>query len=888
MLHANQARVRTFRVVPLLPEPLAPLLEVAHNLWWTWHPEAASLFRRLDRELWRASNHNPVKLLGSISQDLLDRAAVDQSYIHALGHTVAKLRGHLTQSSWLQQNRPDLVAGAPEAGDRPLSIAYFSAEFGLAECLQIYSGGLGVLAGDHLKSSSEVGLPLMGVGLLYRCGYFHQYLNAEGWQQETYPDIDFPNQPVHRVIDPETGEQYRVTVDLPGRRVTIGVWRCNVGRIPLFLLDTNYPENSAEDRDITRNLYGGDVETRIRQEIVLGVGGTRALAKMGYSPTVYHLNEGHSAFLALEHICMLRAKHNVGFDEAREAAAAQHLFTTHTPVPAGIDRFAPEMMAKYFGSMLEPLGLPLEGLLALGRENVSDRNEFFSMAVLALRTSAFCNGVSRLHGEVSRSMWKNLWPGLPEDEAPIGHVTNGVHARSWMAPELMALFDRYIGSAWLEDPTDHAVWLNVHEIPDDELWQTHQSQREKLVTWCRRRIRHQLTLRGANTEEIDAAAAALDPNVLTIGFARRFATYKRATLLMRDKERLLRLLNDDDRPVQILIAGKAHPADAAGKKLIREIVELAKHGGRAGRVVFLEDYDIAVARRLVRGCDVWLNTPRRGLEASGTSGMKAAMNGVVNVSILDGWWDEAYENEIGFAIGRGEAYDDPDAQDDVESRALYDLLERHILPEFYDRGVSGAPRKWVARMKRCIWAITPVFNTNRMVAEYAQKYYFAAHAAGARLTADHLKAAREVAALVARYRANWHNVAVESVDTPIGPSVPVRSSVTVSAIVRLGDLRPEEVSVQLYHGEVTSLGDMTDTSWNEMRHEKDLPDGRRLFTGQFVTKRSGRRGFSVRVMPRDERMVSTKLPGLITWHTEPGADGAPTPRQRREETAGAR
>ncbi|TVQ30676.1 MAG: glycosyltransferase family 1 protein [Phycisphaeraceae bacterium] len=888
MLHANQARIRSFRVVPSLPEPLAPLLEIAHNLWWTWHPEAASLFRRLDRELWRSTDHNPVKMLGTIRQDLLEKAAQDQSYLHALGHAIAKLRNHNTRAAWYHQEHA-AIASEDQSG-RPLSIAYFSAEFGLTECLQIYSGGLGCLAGDHLKSASELGLPLVGVGLLYRCGYFHQYLNADGWQQETFPEIDFPNQPVHRVIDPETGEQYRVQVELPDRIVTIGVWRCNVGRAPLYLLDTNFPENSTEDRDITRNLYGGDVETRIKQEIVLGIGGMRALAKMGITPSVYHMNEGHSAFLALEHIRMLRQKHNATFEETLEAAAAQHIFTTHTPVPAGIDRFSPELIRRYLGWMPEPLGLSMDGLLTLGREHEQSHDEFFSMAVLAIRTSKFCNGVSKLHGKVSRNMWRSLWPGLPEEEAPIGHVTNGVHARSWLSPELMTLFDRYIGSAWLMDPTDHSVWSGVFEIPDDELWRVHEKQREKTVTWCRRKIRHQLTMRGAGSEEIEEAASALDPDIFTIGFARRFATYKRANLLLRDKKRLKALLENDERPVQFLIAGKAHPADSAGKELIRELVNFSQQHGRCHRVVFLEDYDISIGRRLVRGCDVWLNTPRRGLEASGTSGMKAAMNGVINVSILDGWWDEAHENEIGFAIGRGEAYNDADTQDDVECRALYDLLERKILPEFYDRDASGTPHKWVARMKRCIWAITPFFNTNRMVAEYAEKYYFPCHEAGGRLSEADLSHAREVAAQLTRYHKHWHGVHIEHMETPVGPSTPIHTAVPVTATVNLGELRPDEVAVQIYYGAVTGLGDMVEADAVDMRHDRDMGAGRHLYVGEFPVDRSGRAGFSVRVMPRDPRAVHSYIPGLITWHhdaTQPGAPSGHGDHKRHRERVGA-
>jgi len=869
MLQPDQARIRSFRVVPALPEPLAPLLEIAHNFWWTWRPEAASLFRRLDRELWRKTWHNPVKLLGQVSQDVLDRAAADQSYLHALSHTQAHLRSHLEGGAWFQRAHPDLADGVRDPGaPNACSIAYFSAEFGLAECFQIYSGGLGCLSGDHLKSASELGLPLVAVGLLYRCGYFHQYLNAEGWQQETYPDIDFPNQPIHRVLDVETGRPVQVTVELPGRNVVAGVWRASVGRIPLFLLDTNLPDNTPEDREITRNLYGGDIETRIRQEIVLGIGGVRALDRMGYKPTVYHLNEGHSAFLALERVRLIQKSSGATFEEAREAAAAQNLFTTHTPVPAGIDRFAPELIDRYLTPMRESLGLDRSSFLALGRENVFDEKEFFSMAVLAIRTSRFCNGVSRLHGDVSRSMWKHIWPGLPEGEAPIGHITNGVHARTWIAPDLMALFDRYLGSAWMEDPSDHSVWQRVADIPDEELWRVRERMREDMIAWVQRRIRAQLAHRGAGPEEIDAAAGALDPRALTIGFARRFATYKRGSLLLHDRQRLTALLESDDRPIQFLIAGKAHPADAAGKEYIRELVNFAHEGGRALRVVFLEDYDIAVGRKLVRGCDVWLNTPRRGLEASGTSGMKAAMNGCVNLSILDGWWDEAYEPSLGFAIGRGESYADHAQADYVESRALYDLLERQILPEFYDRSLAGVPRKWLGRVKRCIRKLAPQFNTNRMVAEYTDRYYIPAHGAGRRLHADELLKARELATQIARLRRHWPAVSVESAEAPVSSPVPVRTPVPITTTVRLGELTPEEVTVQLYHGEVTSAGSLVGGLAVDLRHQTDLGGGRHTFVGEFQPRSSGRCGYAVRVLPRDERFVHPYVPGLITWQTE--------------------
>ncbi|MBL8757572.1 MAG: alpha-glucan family phosphorylase [Phycisphaerae bacterium] len=870
MLSPNQARIQSFRVVPYLPEPLRPLVEIAHNLWWTWNYEAVSLFTRLDRDLWEQCHHNPVLMLGTITQDKLDRAAHDRSYLHALGTVHSQMVEHMQHRGWFGE------AGAKLApADKPFKVAYFCAEFGLTECFQIYSGGLGGLAGDHLKSAAELSIPLVAVGLLYRRGYFHQYLNPDGYQQETYPDIDAPNQPIQRVIDPATGRQRRVTVELPGRSVGLGIWRCDVGRVPLYLLDANLPENSREDREITANLYGGDIEQRIRQEIVLGVGGARALEAVGENPSVYHINEGHAAFLSLERISTARRGTNLSFDQAREAVAAGQIFTTHTPVPAGIDRFPPRMIETYLSHMLPDLGLDLEGLLALGRENTADRKEFFSMAVLAIRTSRFCNGVSRLHGDVSREMWKQMWPGTPQADVPIGHVTNGVHTRSWASGDITQLFDRYMGQSWHESPQDEGVWAAVDEIPDEELWAARQRRREHLIAWVRKQIRRQLTARGAGSKEIEAAAAALDTNALTIGFARRFATYKRGTLLFRDKQRLDKLLNSD-RPVQLLIAGKAHPADGGGKALIREIVEFTRQGRHNLRVVFLEDYDLNVARRLVQGCDVWLNTPVRGLEASGTSGMKAALNGGINLSILDGWWDEAFDPEVGFAIGRGEAYAESnrDEQDDIESRSLYQVLESQVLPEFYDRDEGGIPRRWVARMKRCIRALAPQFSTHRMLVDYATKFYFPAHAAAARLRRDNLAQARELADHLDHLRRMWHEVRVADVTgaVPTKGAITVRGQVPVRAKVALGSLAPRDVQVQLYHGQVTSLGELVNAEAIVMRHERDEGDGTHLFTGSFVPQHSGQHGYSVRVLPADERLVTPFVPGLITWDNGPPAD----------------
>lgn len=904
MLSPSQARIQSFRVVPYLPEPLQPLLEIAHNIWWTWNYDAINLFAKLDRELWESSHHNPVKLLGMLSQDRLDRAASDRSFLHALGTVHSRMLEDLQSRGWFGDNA-GAVAGAGGVGGAavsgmqgkasPFKIAYFCAEFGLAECFQVYSGGLGLLAGDHLKSASELGLPLVAVGLMYRKGYFHQYLNPDGLQQEMYIDVDPANQPVHRVIDPATSQQRKVQVPFPGRTVTIGLWRCDVGRVPLYLLDTNLPENSREDRDITANLYGGDMEVRIKQELVLGLGGVRALDALGERPTVCHINEGHAAFIALQRIANIRkAEPSLTFDQAREAVAAGHIFTTHTPVPAGIDRFPPRLVETYLNFMLGDLGLDVEGLLALGRENTADRKEFFSMAVMAIRTSRFCNGVSELHGSVSRGMWRNMWPGTPEADVPIGHVTNGVHARFWTSGELTRLYDRYLGDQWHKSPQDPHVWDAIHEIPDEELWSAHERRREHLIAWCRRRIREQLRARGAGALEVERAAAALDTSALTIGFARRFATYKRGTLLFRDGERLARLLKSAERPVQVIIAGKSHPADGGGKQLIRDIVSYIRTSGVGHRVVFLEDYDIEVARRLVQGCDIWLNTPIRGLEASGTSGMKAALNGCIHTSILDGWWAEGFDPESGFGIGRGEAYSehDRDQMDDIESRSLYQLLESQIVPEFFDRDAAGLPRKWIARIKRCIRSLAPRFNTHRMVTDYARKFYFPAHRAAARLAAGGYAEAKGLADHIDRYRHLWHRVRVANVTSLVGPagSVSVRSMVRVTAEVELGDLNPDEVSVQLYHGRVTSLGELVDAHAINMVHDTGKhgsngsaqpavhgAPGVHRFTGAFAPAQSGQHGFSVRVVPCDDRLVTPFVPGLITWDTGPAEAPVETP-----------
>ncbi|HEX5243801.1 MAG TPA: alpha-glucan family phosphorylase, partial [Tepidisphaeraceae bacterium] len=616
--------IRTFQVFPDLPSELEPLLDLARNLWWVWNPDAVELFRRLDRKLWEDVYHNPVKMLGSIAQSKLQQAAKDDAFRAHLNRVSAAFKEHLSQPGWFNENHPD---------KSKMLVAYFSAEFGLHESLPIYSGGLGILAGDHLKSASELGLPLISVGLLYRNGYFQQYLSGDGWQQEAYPELDFYNLPIEpmRYTD---GSPVHIRVDLPDNAVFCKVWRANVGRVPLYLLDTNLQENAPADRDITSKLYGSGTDLRIKQEIVLGIGGVRALAALNISPTVFHMNEGHSAFLALERIRTLLETTHLNFDEARQQVMATNVFTTHTPVPAGIDTFSPETMLRFFRSMIPQLRLDDEGFLALGREDVSNKKQGFSMALLAIRLADNVNGVSALHGDVSRKMWHNVWPQVPADEVPIKHITNGIHVRTWLAQEIAFTLDRYLSDEWISDPSDQSVWEGVNQIPDEELWRAHERSRARLVGWARQSLRDQLLRRGAPYDELNTAEQVLDPEALTIGFARRFATYKRGNLLLRDMDRLKRILEESKKPVQFLFAGKAHPADNEGKDLIKQIIHFARDPMIRRKIVFLENYDMNVARYLVQGVDVWLNTPRRPYEASGTSGMKAACNGVLNCSIL--------------------------------------------------------------------------------------------------------------------------------------------------------------------------------------------------------------------------------------------------------------
>jgi glycogen phosphorylase len=852
--------IHTFNVTPSMPRRIEPLWRLAHNLRWAWHRETIDLFQRLDEDGWQRTGHNPIRVLLETGQDRLDAAAADDGFVAEMDRLVADLDAYLADpETWFHRRH----------GETGGLVAYFSAEFGVTEALSIFAGGLGVLAGDHLKSASDLGVPLVGVGLLYQQGYFRQYLNEAGWQGEGFEDSDFGALPIS-LERHQDGTPVTVEIAFPGRTVIAQVWRADVGRVRLFLMDTNVGANSPEDRDITDQLYGGGLEMRIKQEIVLGIGGFRALRALGLDPAVCHMNEGHSAFLALEWVRDFMSRHDVPFDIAREAAGGGLVFTTHTPVAAGHDYFPADLMQQYFRDYARELGLGWKDFLALGRQHAGDEAEPFAMTVLALRLAAATNGVSRLHGEVTREMWTGVWPGLPAREVPIGSVTNGVHFQSWIARSVRDLYDRYLGEGWHE-PGEAEKWARVEEIPDAEIWRVHVERRQRLVEFARQRLRDQLARGNASPRELRAAERVLDPKVLTVGFARRFAPYKRATLLLRDPERLARIVADAERPVQFLFAGKAHPHDQAGKELIRQIVALSHEEPFRGRIVFLENYDLAVARYLVQGSDVWLNTPRRPLEASGTSGMKAAANGCLNLSTLDGWWAEAWDAlnpgpvPIGWAIGRGETYRDVEEQEWLEAEALYALLEHDVTATFYERQ-EGMPTAWIARMKATIRNLCPFFNADRMVRDYAETYYLPALERGPRLRADGLARARALAEQRRRLYRHWGEIRVETVDATAADELRTDAELRVGTLVHLGALAPEDVTVELYLGRLDPRSEVIGGRGVVMEPAESLGGGRFRYIGATRPgPESGRYGYTVRVLPNGAERPTPFLPGLVAW-----------------------
>ncbi|MDD2942414.1 MAG: alpha-glucan family phosphorylase [bacterium] len=844
-----------FRVKATFPEELSALHELAHNLRWSWRHDTIELFRRLDPDLWESTNHNPVRILGMIEQKTLEQLVDDDAFMAHLYRAYEDLQEYLAESTWYESNY-----GATKS---PL-YAYFSMEFGLTECLPVYSGGLGILAGDHLKSASDLGIPLVGIGLLYQQGYFQQYLNSDGWQQETYPFNDFYNLPIKLEVNPD-GSPLTVSVTMVGRVVHCRIWRAVVGRVKLYLLDTNDPRNSPDDRHITNQLYGGDAETRIKQEIVLGIAGKRALRALGLNIHVCHMNEGHAAFMALERLNLRINEDKLDFDSALQVVRSGTIFTTHTPVPAGIDNFPADLIETYLKDFCSESKIAIEKILPLGRSEPEHQHQPFNMALLALRTTSYANGVSELHGAVSREMWQAIWPQIPIEEVPIKHITNGIHTQSWVSGEMAALLTRYLGPDWMLKPGDQSIWRRVEKIPEVELWRVHERRRETLVSFARSRAAEQSRRRGGSQREINAATEILNPEALTIGFARRFATYKRATLLLRDPARLKKLLSDNEKPVQIIIAGKAHPRDNAGKELIRQWLHFASREGLERQVIFLENYDMNVARYLVEGVDIWLNNPRRPMEASGTSGMKVIANGGLNLSVLDGWWAEGYHPDLGWSIGNGEEYSDSNYQDDVESTSLYNSLEHDIIPLFYRRSSDGLPREWVKRMKRSMSSIGAIFNTNRMVKEYAEHYYLPSEKSWKHLSTNSYSQASELAKWLKDIKNSWDSLEIVSASIE-KKGVRVGKQPEITAIINRGKLTTNDIWVEVYSGPLDADYNITRPQVTRMTLVNQNANGESVYSCTVPLVHSGLFGYSVRVMPWHQYMPGDgKLIEMMKW-----------------------
>ncbi|MGI9034014.1 MAG: alpha-glucan family phosphorylase [Acidimicrobiales bacterium] len=836
----------TFTVRPRLPEALAALRELALNLRWSWDASAQDLFATIDPETWAAVGRDPVALLAAVPPERLGALAADRGFTAALAGAVDDLHHHLGEELWFQQGEHRLTG-----------VAYFSPEFGIAEALPQYSGGLGVLAGDHLKAASGLGVPLVGVGLFYHQGYFRQELAPDGWQQQRYVTLD----PESLALERFDGE--RVQVGLAGRLLSARMWRAQVGRIPLLLLDTDIDANDADLRSVTDRLYGGDTEHRLQQEILLGVGGVQALGIAGMGPQVFHTNEGHAGFLGLERIRRHVRDDGLSFTEAIEAVRASTVFTTHTPVPAGIDRFARPLMERYFSSCAEELGVSFDTLMAIGQEPGEPPDAPFNMAVMGLRLAGFANGVSLLHGQVSRRIFANLWPAIPEGERPIDFVTNGVHALSWVGPEMSVLYERHLGRDWPEAGPE--AWAKVDGIDDGELWAAVAGGRGRLVAFARQRLRSSLRARRVPDHKLDWADGVLDPDALTIGFARRFATYKRATLLLSQPDRLAALLLAADRPVQLVFAGKAHPDDDQGKEMIRRVVQFSTQHAVRHRMVFLEDYDIGVARVLYQGADLWLNTPRRPLEACGTSGEKAALNGALNCSVRDGWWDECYDGVNGWAMDSAEDDDDLDRRDRSEAASLFDLLENHVVPAFYDRGADGVPRRWLVHVRASLRTLGPFVPASRMVRDYVTGMYEPAAARRLALEADGQARTRALAAWKAKVRQGWASVRVTLVDPAAPVDAQAGGSHTVAAAAVLGDLSATDVEVQLLHGPVDAAGNLVDPTVVPMVARSSVEGAERRFETTFTYARTGRYGWTVRVVPTHPDLRTWAELGCVTW-----------------------
>lgn len=842
----------SLEVNPNLPESLGRLEELAANLWYSWDRPTRELFERLHPALWNAIGHNPKAFLRRVDERRLVAAAADPVFQSNFQDALSAFDTYLGPNSG--NDRPSQLEGD--------LVAYFCAEFGFHESFPIYSGGLGILAGDHCKAASDMGVPLVGIGLLYRQGYFFQTIDGQGNQRATYADSDFSELPVE-LVTVAGGKDLRISVQLPGRSVAVRVWRTRAGRVTLFLLDTDVPENDDRDRGITYRLYGGDRTTRIEQEIVLGIGGVRALAQLGLEPSVWHMNEGHAAFLVLERIRVLRGA-GVDFASALEAVAVNTVFTTHTAVPAGHDHFPAEMLAAYFSSYAAELGVDNATMLALGRTRSGDE---FDMTALAVRGSRFHNGVSRLHGQVSAAMLKDLWPQIPAVENPIDHVTNGVHVPTFLSPEWVDAFDRFLGPDWHRRINDPEQWQAIDAMPDEAFWGVHQFLKSRMLLTLQQRVREQHFRNQGSEAHLDRLlknADPLDPNVLTVGFGRRFATYKRATLLFENREWLEQLLSDADRPVLFVFAGRAHPADVPGQDMIRTIAEFARSPTLEGKLLLIEGYDLWLARTLVSGVDVWLNNPVHPLEASGTSGMKAGMNGVINLSVLDGWWAEGYDGSNGWAIKPAADTLDQAQRNREESQTLYELLQDHVIPMYYDRQATGYSTDWIALGKRSIASILPRYNAARMVGEYVEKFYAPAARQGRRYADAGHSTAKAIAAWKSRVRSAWPGVAMRRVDVPQS-RLKFGQSFALEVVVALNGLAPEDIVVELLLS--TPEYESTEIAPHQYRFKPEgaTGDGRQRYLLALAPEACGRLDYRIRAYPWHELLAHRFELGLMIW-----------------------
>lgn len=840
-------------VTPKLPESISRLRELAYDFWFSWKPGGIEFFRTISPELWREAGHNPVRFLMRAREEDLAAASRDEDYLAIYRRVFELYDRYMSEETWFQKEYPQ---------HKDDIIAYFSAEFGLHESHPIYSGGLGLLAGDHCKSASDLGLPFVGIGLLYKHGYFYQKIDAEGKQEAEYPSLNFYELPIAPVNGPD-GSQLTVSVELPGRIVFVQVWKAKVGKVNLYLLDADTPRNAKEDRNLTGSLYGGDRQTRISQEILLGIAGVRALRAMGIYPRAWHINEGHAAFLIVERIREL-VREGVPFDTASEVVRSSTIFTTHTPVPAGHDLFDEETIEDFFAPMTAELGIDIRAFKKLAWD---DERNSFNMTLLALRHSCFSNGVSRLHGRVARDMFRSNYPGLHPEEIPVTSITNGVHTETWMAWELRDLIYRYLRKGWEAyryQIGQTGIWNRVEQIPDEELWKVHRLLKEKMIAFVRSSLRHQMRRNRQPADRILEVDQYLDPDILTIGFARRFATYKRAVLLLRDRERLNRMVNDPDWPVRFIFSGKAHPADLAGQELIRIIYELSNSPEFRGKILLIENYDIHAARHLLQGADAWLSTPRRPMEASGTSGMKAAINGLINISTLDGWWAEAYDGANGFAVGSDTDYADEELQDRDDCYSLYNVLEEKLIPMYYQRE-DGLPRGWLKMVKNSIKTIAPVFNTNRMVAEYTERFYIPAIKRGEEFTKNNNSVAAGAAGFKKFITDNWDKVFFISVVSNGKPKMLAGERLEVAAVLNLGPIDPQSVSVEIVYGEAGG-SDLKNISTVPMTVSERIDQYIYRFSGMIVLPQ-GALGYAVRVRPNHGDVPHHELP-LVKWAPE--------------------